>query len=135
MRTAGLNDRCMARAAADPKSSQQPPPPLVQPWRRQTVFVAATLPVATKGSVGATIRQHYPAAEWLQGPQLHKALRQVTHAWREVGDAADAATALCEAVADGGKVLVFARDVAAADKAAAALKEAGVEVCELVNFE
>lgn len=92
------------------------------------MFVAATLPDATKGSVGATIRQHYPGATWIQGPQLHRALQQVSHTWREVADAADAAAALTEAAADGGKVLVFARDVAAANEAAAALRDAGVEV-------
>lgn len=152
-------------------------------WRRQYIFVAATMPAEGERSVGAEIAARFPDATWLAGKQLHQSKRAVQHSWRALADEAERAAALqvgcgcgcdrgwvlswscafpgfcklaawgagaqascptphsltrCPArlqevlasdeqlQAGGGRMLVFARDVAAAEATAAALGGAGL---------
>lgn len=63
-------------------------------WRRQYVFVAATMPAEGERSVGAEIAARFPQAAWLAGRQLHQSKRAVEHAWRRVEGAEERAQAL-----------------------------------------
>lgn len=63
-------------------------------WRRQYVFVAATMPAEGEHTVGAEIAARFPAAAWLAGRQLHQSKRAVEHAWRRVEDDAHRAEVL-----------------------------------------
>ncbi len=134
MQAAGLTPTMITRATTNAKPTPPPPPPITHPWERQTVFAAATLPDATKKSVGATIRKYYPDALWLSGDQLHMPVRQVSHVWKEVGDMEDMDAVLRGVVVEGGRVLVFAQDVAAAERVVEGLKGCGlpVSVCLFV---
>lgn len=49
----------------------------VQYWKRQYVFVAATMPAALETDAGACIKQQYPDALWLSGELLHRSKPQV----------------------------------------------------------
>ncbi|KAL4422948.1 hypothetical protein ABPG75_009145 [Micractinium tetrahymenae] len=104
-------------------------------WRRQYVFVAATMPAEGERSVGAEIAARFPQAAWLAGRQLHQSKRAVEHAWRRVEGAEERAQALQDVVASDpalragrGRMLVFARDVASAESTAADLAGAGTPV-------
>lgn len=106
-------------------------------WRRQYVFVAATMPAEGERSVGAEIAARFPQAAWLAGRQLHQSKRALEHAWRRVEDAEERAQALQDVVASDpllqagrGRMLVFARDVAAAGATAADLAGAGLPVLQ-----
>lgn len=55
-------------------------------WRRQYVFVAATMPAEGERSVGAELAARFPEATWLAGRQLHQSKRALQHSWREVDD-------------------------------------------------
>ena len=55
-------------------------------WRRQYVFVAATMPAEGKKSTAADLRAAYPEAAWLAGPQLHQTQRQIEHRWIYIDD-------------------------------------------------
>ena len=54
-------------------------------WRRQYVFVAATMPAEGKKSTAAELREAFPDAVWLSGTALHRAQRRVWHRWLHVG--------------------------------------------------
>lgn len=54
------------------------------PWRRQYVFVAATMPSALRGDTGAALKDRYPDALWLTGDLLHRSQPQVSHSWLHV---------------------------------------------------
>ncbi|KAL6762891.1 P-loop containing nucleoside triphosphate hydrolase protein [Haematococcus lacustris] len=102
----------------------EPPAPDAQfgpYWRRQYVFVAATMPAVTLHDVGTQIEKLYPDAEWVATPSLHTSKTQVEHAWQQVSDA-DCVKHLLKAVCDDpdyragkAKTLVFVNDVAQAD--------------------
>jgi hypothetical protein len=99
-------------------------------WRRQYVFVAATMPAEGERSVGAEIAARFPEAAWLSGRQLHQSKRAVSHEWRRVEGPQQRAAALREVLAADtelrggqGRMLVFARDVASAEATAAALQQ------------
>ncbi|GFH29778.1 DEAD box RNA helicase CiRH22, partial [Haematococcus lacustris] len=64
----------------------EPPAPDAQfgpYWRRQYVFVAATMPAVTLHDVGTQIEKLYPDAEWVATPSLHTSKTQVEHAWQQ----------------------------------------------------
>lgn len=63
-------------------------------WRRQYIFVAATMPSEGDHSVGAELAARFPDAAWLAGRQLHQSKRAVEHAWRRVDDPIDREEAL-----------------------------------------
>ncbi|KAJ9510572.1 hypothetical protein QJQ45_027441 [Haematococcus lacustris] len=102
----------------------EPPAPDAQfgpYWRRQYVFVAATMPAVTLHDVGTQIEKLYPDAEWVATPSLHTSKTQVEHAWQQVSDA-DCVKHLLKAVCDDpdyragkAKTLVFVNDIAQAD--------------------
>lgn len=47
-------------------------------WRRQYVFVAATMPQEGGSTVGSTIERHFPSAVWLAGRRLHQPQAKVS---------------------------------------------------------
>lgn len=51
-------------------------------WRRQYVFVAATMPVEGKYEVGTKLRRAFPQAVWLAGRRLHQQTEDLEHDWR-----------------------------------------------------
>ncbi len=53
-------------------------------WRRQYVFAAATMPVATYMDVGRLIEKFLPNVEWVSSDALHTSKAAVTHSWVEV---------------------------------------------------
>lgn len=55
-------------------------------WRRQYIFVAATMPAEGERSVGAELAARFPDATWLAGRQLHQSKRALQHSWRQVDD-------------------------------------------------
>ncbi|KAI7840009.1 hypothetical protein COHA_006274 [Chlorella ohadii] len=100
-------------------------------WRRQYVFVAATMPAEGERSVGGELAARFPDATWLAGRQLHQSKRALQHSWRRVEDEQHRAEVLQEVVAADedlqagrGRMLVFARDVASAEATADALEGA-----------
>lgn len=99
------------------------------------MFVAATMPAEGERSVGAELAARFPEAAWLAGKQLHQSKRAVDHGWRRVEDGRHRAEVLQEVLmadeqlqAGGGRMLVFARDVASAEATAAALESTGQPV-------
>ena len=62
------------------------PESLRSDWRRQYVFVAATMPAEGKKSTAADLRAAFPDAVWLAGPQLHRPQRQIAHSWLYLDD-------------------------------------------------
>jgi hypothetical protein len=54
-------------------------------WRRQYVFVAATMPAEGKKSTAAELRAAFPEAVWVSGARLHRPQRRVRHRWVPVG--------------------------------------------------
>lgn len=49
----------------------------MQYWKRQYMFVAATMPAALSADVGTNIKDMYPDAVWLSGDLLHRSKPQV----------------------------------------------------------
>lgn len=85
-------------------------------------------------SACSALRLRYPDAVWLSGELLHKSKPQISHTWRPV-DAATWGRTLLAAVkedthyaAGNGRTLVFAKDVASADRVASVLSRDGVNV-------
>eukprot|EP00887_Chlorella_sp_A99_P000230 scaffold13.g230.t1 len=122
-------DAASSGGGADASGSGAEAQPWRHHWRRQYLFVAATMPTEGDKSVGAQLRAAFPDALWLAGRQLHQSSRALRHAWVRVGDAGARRAALAaavagdEALAQGrGRVLVFCRDVASAEATAAALE-------------
>lgn len=100
-------------------------------WKRQYMFVAATMPAEGDTSVGAQLLARFPQAAWLTGRQLHQSKRALLHRWQRVEDEAHRSQMLQEVVAGDeqlaagtGRMLVFARDVASAQATAEALQGA-----------
>lgn len=62
-------------------------------WRRQYVFVAATMPAITPDDVGSQIERLFPDAKWVASSALHTSKPSVQHTWLEVRAGAAAATA------------------------------------------
>jgi hypothetical protein len=92
----------------------------------------AVLPGLTSACPAPCLR--YPDAVWLSGELLHKSKPQISHTWRPV-DAATWGRTLLAAVkedthyaAGNGRTLVFAKDVASADRVASVLSRDGVNV-------
>ena len=73
-------------------------------WKRQYVFVAATMPAEGDTSVGAEIAARFPEAAWLSGRQLHQSKRAVEHDWRRVEDSLARAEVL--QASGGGRALL-----------------------------
>ena len=103
-------------------------------WLRQYAFVAATMPVEGRETVGAKIAYAYPEAVWVRGGSLHMALRQVAFRWLDVGGGVDAQVRGLVGVieedlrntTDGHplRMMVFTKDTAASKGVAARLKAA-----------
>lgn len=74
-------------------------------WRRQYIFVAATMPAEGERSVGAELAARFPDATWLAGRQLHQSKRALQHSWRQVDDEQHRAHVLHVSLA-GGPVAV-----------------------------
>jgi hypothetical protein len=56
-------------------------------WRRQYVFVAATMPAGEAGkSVAGNLLRLMPEAKWPNGSRLHKSQRRIQHNWIRVVD-------------------------------------------------
>lgn len=53
-------------------------------WRRQYVFVAATMPSITLSDVGSEIERMFPDVQWLSSELLHQSKPQLQHSWVEV---------------------------------------------------
>lgn len=68
-----------------PRTPQDPEVRYGPYWRRQYVFVAATMPAATYNDVGTDIQKLYPDATWVATEALHTSKPNVTHAWHQVG--------------------------------------------------
>jgi superfamily II DNA/RNA helicase len=125
-----------------PTAADTPPPLPPAPPARQHVFVAATMPSITKADAGSELERRYRGARWVRGDLLHRALPGVTHTWVPVGGGGDGdestsssspwERALARAVVEGdpdwssgrARVLVFARDAARAERAAAVVRRA-----------
>jgi hypothetical protein len=56
-------------------------------WQRQYIFVAATMPTGAGHTVAGDLGRMFPDLVWLSGGDLHRALRQVAHAWLPVTQA------------------------------------------------
>ncbi|CAL8464060.1 g3595 [Coccomyxa elongata] len=102
-------------------------------WKRQYLFVAATMPSGEGKTVAGDLARLFPDLLWLSGSSLHEAQRQVAHTWLPVTDDTWRST-LQEAVrgdvehGEGhGRTIVFAANVAAADEVAGVLAEVGLE--------
>jgi hypothetical protein len=52
--------------------------------RRQFIFVGATIPQNGKHTPGALLKKWYPNSTWVEGSQLHRSVRDVTHEWKQV---------------------------------------------------
>jgi hypothetical protein len=52
--------------------------------RRQFLFVGATIPQNGKHTPGALLKKWYPNSTWVEGSQLHRSVRDVTHQWLQV---------------------------------------------------
>ena len=50
-------------------------------WKRQYIFVAATMPAGEGKSVAADLRCMMPGLQWLTGDALHEAQRHVANTW------------------------------------------------------
>ena len=84
-----------AEGGVEVRGGEQPAAGVHGPsWRRQYVFVAATMPAEGERSVGAELAARFPEAAWLAGRQLHQSKRAVEHGWRLVRDEAHRARAL-----------------------------------------
>lgn len=55
-------------------------------WKRQYVFVAATMPSLTKADVGNELQRRYKDAVWISGDLLHQSKPSVQHAWHHVDE-------------------------------------------------
>ena len=103
-------------------------------WLRQYAFVAATMPVEGRETVGAKIADAYPGAVWVRGGSLHMALRHVAFRWLDVGGGVDAQVRGLVGVieedlrntTDGHplRMMVFTKDTAASKGVAARLEAA-----------
>ncbi|KAK9814617.1 hypothetical protein WJX72_008764 [[Myrmecia] bisecta] len=101
-------------------------------WKRQYIFVAATMPSGAGKSVKADLQRLMPDAVWLNSMRLHYAQRGLTHHWVAATEDMWRET-LQDVVAEDtmlrqgkGRMLVFASNVAAAINVAEALQEVGV---------
>uniref|UniRef100_A0A1D1ZWA1 ATP-dependent RNA helicase n=1 Tax=Auxenochlorella protothecoides TaxID=3075 RepID=A0A1D1ZWA1_AUXPR len=121
----------MVKEGYTPPLSQTSPPHTEGPsdsWRRQYVFVAATMPVDGKYEVGTKLRRAFPQAVWLAGRRLHQQTRDLQHDWRRAEGEQERARVLQEVIAGdktmgpGTTTLVFARDVSSADATLSALR-------------
>ena len=52
-------------------------------FKRQYIFVAATMPSEGKKSIAKDLRQKFPGLIWLAGDRLHQGLSTVSWKWRE----------------------------------------------------
>ncbi|MEW5303354.1 MAG: hypothetical protein WDW38_001680 [Sanguina aurantia] len=101
-------------------------------WRRQYIFVAATMPAVTSSDVGGEIQHMFPEATWIATDLLHQSKPVVQHSWIEVSKSNWQSTLLETIKADpdylssAGKTLVFARDGNAADVVSNLLGDAGI---------
>ena len=68
--------------------------------RRQFLFVGATIPQNGKHTPGALLKKWYPNSTWVEGSQLHRSVRDVTHQWQQVRLATPPTVESC--VASGG---------------------------------
>lgn len=121
--------------AAGYRASRPPPEgaKLGPYWKRQYVFVAATMPAVTFSDVGSQIQHMYPQAEWVSTEALHTSKPNLSHSWVEVTDSTSHA-ALIKAIksdplyaAKKAKILVFAKDTVAADSLSAGLQAEHIE--------
>lgn len=92
-------------------------------FKRQYVFVAATMPSLTKADVGVELAKRFKDASWVSGDLLHRVKPHVTHEWARIEPGAEADALLVQAVRDdpqyqagSARVLVFARDAASATR-------------------
>jgi hypothetical protein len=53
-------------------------------WKRQYLFVAATMPNITFSDAGSEIARMFPGAEWLSSGMLHHNKPMVSHSWLKV---------------------------------------------------
>mmetsp|Transcript_19346 Transcript_19346/g.48730 ORF Transcript_19346/g.48730 Transcript_19346/m.48730 type:complete len:625 (+) Transcript_19346:130-2004(+) len=93
-------------------------------WRRQYLFVAATMPGGGKGSAAADLRKRYPDAQWLNGNLLHMTNSLLAHEWEAVTDKDKKGTlrrvvTASLASSDSGRILLFVNSVQAAEQVAA----------------
>lgn len=113
----------LACAGFNPKSDSGEPVEELGFWRRQYLFVAATMPSGGKGSAAADLRKRYPDAQWLNGNLLHMTNESLTHEWASVSDQNKKETLrgiVCASVARGEaeRILVFVNSVQAAEQVA-----------------
>ena len=95
--------------------------------RLQHVFVGATVPNAGTRNVSLMLQKRWPAATWVETPELHKTLTRIEHRFIEV-DRETRPLALREALAGGvaaGPALVFANSIEGVAEACAILKKSG----------
>ncbi|KAG1671885.1 hypothetical protein FOA52_003452 [Chlamydomonas sp. UWO 241] len=102
-------------------------------WRRQYLFVAATMPSITLSDVGADIQRMFPTIEWLSSELLHQSKPKIEHTWVAVEDTTVRAALVNALCSDAGfsagtaKVLVFAGTTTSADEVSALLSSEGLE--------
>lgn len=53
-------------------------------WKRQYLFVAATMPSGAGQTVAGDLGRLFPDLLWLSGTSLHEAQRRVSHTWLPV---------------------------------------------------
>ncbi|GAX75453.1 hypothetical protein CEUSTIGMA_g2896.t1 [Chlamydomonas eustigma] len=101
-------------------------------WKRQYLFVAATMPNITFSDAGSEIARMFPEAEWLSSEMLHHNKAAVSHSWFEVDNDSIKSTLLRVIKEDAdyssgcAKILVFAGETASADTFSDMLREAGI---------
>lgn len=53
-------------------------------WKRQYMFVAATMPSIMLSDVGSEIQRMFPHLEWVASELLHQSKPRLHHAWLQV---------------------------------------------------
>lgn len=92
-------------------------------FKRQYLFVAATMPVMTKGDVGTELQKRFKNAVWVSGDMLHQVKPHVDHNWVKLHNDNDVYESLVSAIrndpvyqAGRARVLVFTRNTKSADQ-------------------
>lgn len=75
----------MIKAGFRPRQKQEADVVYGPYWRRQYIFVAATMPAVTSSDVGGEIQHMFPEATWIATDLLHQSKPVVQHSWIEVG--------------------------------------------------
>ncbi|EIE24767.1 P-loop containing nucleoside triphosphate hydrolase protein, partial [Coccomyxa subellipsoidea C-169] len=98
-------------------------------WKRQYLFVAATMPSGAGQTVAGDLGRLFPDLLWLSGPSLHEAQRRVAHTWLPITQDSWRSSLQARSLGEvgQGRTLVFAANVAAANEVATVLADVGLQ--------